>query len=142
MEKPTGARKKQAARQSRADDSAASRQGSTEGSQSDYRDIFHAVDAAILVHDIESGAVMDANRKACEIYGCNVEEIRQLIPGGWSSGDPPYTTEAALARIQQAASGEPQRFEWRATSAAGRAFWVEVSLNRTRIGGKDRVLAV
>src|SRR5689334_11935791 len=116
MEKQTGARKKQAARQSRTGDHAASKQGGTAQSQSDYRDIVHAVDSAILVHDIETGAVMDANQKACEIYGCDVEQIRQLIPEGWRSGDPPYTTEAALARIQQAAAGEPQRFEWRATN--------------------------
>ncbi len=142
MEKQTGARRKQTARQSRTGDHAASKQGRAAQSQSDYGDIFHAVDAAILVHDIESGAVMDANRKAGEIYGCDVEQIRQLIPEGWSSGDPPYTTEAALARIQQAAAGEPQHFEWRATNALGRAFWIEVSLKRTRIAGKDRVLAV
>src|SRR5690242_9352997 len=100
MEKRTRARKKQAAGQSQAGDHVTSRKGGAAESQSDYREIFHAVDAAILIHDIETGAVLDANRKACEIYGGNVEEIRQLIPESWSSGDPPYTTEAALARIE------------------------------------------
>jgi PAS domain S-box-containing protein len=108
----------------------------------DYREIFDAVDDAILIHDIETGAVLDVNQKTCEMYACTAEEARRLIPEGWSLGEPPCTSEAALARIQAAGKGEPQHFDWLAKDKAGRPFWVEVSLKRTHMGGKDRVLAV
>ncbi|HEY7913886.1 MAG TPA: PAS domain S-box protein [Blastocatellia bacterium] len=111
-------------------------------SEANYRAIFDAVDDAIMVHDIETGEVLDVNRKTCEMYACTAEEARKLITQGWSTGEAPYTAHDALDRIQRAASGEPQFFEWRAIDKTGRGFWVEVSLKRTRIGGKDRVLGV
>jgi PAS domain S-box-containing protein len=111
-------------------------------SEANYRAIFDAVDDAITVHDIDTGDVLDVNRKTCEMYACTAEEARQLIPEGWSTGEAPYTARAALERIQKAARGEPQFFEWQAKDKTGRRFWVEVSLKRTRIGGKDRVLGV
>ncbi len=100
------------------------------------------MDDAILVHDIETGAVLDVNQKTCEMFACTAEEIPQLIPEGWNSSDPPYKPEAALGRIQTAGRGEAQHFEWLAKAKTGRRFWVEVSLKRTHIGGQDRVLAV
>ncbi|HET9529327.1 MAG TPA: PAS domain S-box protein, partial [Blastocatellia bacterium] len=111
-------------------------------SEANYRAIFDAVDDAIMVHDIETGEVLDVNRKACELYACTAEEARKLVPQGWSTGEAPTTTRAALERIQKAAGGEPQFFEWQAKDKTGRKFWVEVSLKRTRIGGEDRVLGV
>jgi PAS domain S-box-containing protein len=108
----------------------------------DYREIFDAMDDAILVHDIETGSVIYVNQKTCEMYACNAEEVRRLIPESWSPGEAPYTAEAALEYIQNAARGEAQLFEWRAIDKKGRRFWVEVSLKPTRIGGKGRVLAV
>ena len=107
-----------------------------------YRAIFDAVDDAIMVHDMETGDILDVNKKTCEMYACTAEEARNLIPQGWSTGEAPYTTHAALERIQKAAEGEPQFFEWQAKDKTGRRFWVEVILKRTHIGGKDRVLGV
>jgi PAS domain S-box-containing protein len=111
-------------------------------SEANYRAIFDAVDDAIMVHDIETGEVLDVNRKTCEMYACTTEEARRLIPQGWSADEALYTTRTALERIQKAAMGEPQFFEWQAKDKTGCRFWVEVSLKRTRIGGKDRVLGV
>ncbi|OEU48639.1 MAG: hypothetical protein BA871_05390, partial [Desulfuromonadales bacterium C00003096] len=41
-----------------------------------------------------------------------------------------------------AAAGEPQVFEWRAKHKSGRLFWVEVSMRRAVVGGRDRLLVV
>lgn len=108
----------------------------------EYCEIFDTVDDAIMIHDVETGALLDVNQKTCEMYACSAEEARRFIPEGWSSGEAPYTSEAALERIRNAGKGEAQLFEWLARDKTGRRFWVEVSLKRTRIGGKDRVLAV
>jgi PAS domain S-box-containing protein len=142
MEKRTTPRKRRALSQSRGHDLKALGVGGAKEPETDYREIFDAMDDAILVHDIETGAVIYVNQKTCEMYACNAEEVRRLIPEGWSPSEAPYTAEAALEHIKNAARGEAQLFEWRAKDMTGRSFWVEVSLKRAHIGGKDRVLAV
>ena len=36
-----------------------------------YRELFENANDAILVHEVESGIILDCNRKACEVYGWN-----------------------------------------------------------------------
>lgn len=95
----------------------------------------------MFVHDIETGAILDANRKACELHGCTLEELKAIGVGGISDGTPPYDAEHAREYIRRATEGEPQRFEWLIRNRNGDRFWVEVSLHRVHILGKDRVLA-
>ncbi len=111
-------------------------------SEANYRTIFDAVDDAIFVHDIETSAIVDVNQKMCEMYGWTPEEARNLKPGSWGATWVPFKEEIVLQRIRKAAEGEPQLFEWQTEDKTGRRFWVEVSLKRACIGGKDRVLAV
>ena len=111
-------------------------------SESNYRTIFDAVDDAIFVHDIETGAIVDVNQKMCDMYGWTPEEARRLKPGNWGSTGTPFKGEIVLQRIREAAEGKPQLFEWRTEDKTGRTFWVEVSLKHALIAGKNRVLAV
>ncbi len=114
------------------------------GEQQDasYREIFDAANDAIFIYDIGSGAILDANRRMCELYGYPREEILGRAAGAFSSGEPPFTQENARERFLRAVAGEAQFFEWRVRNKAGEAFWVEVSLKRAAIGGCERVLAV
>jgi PAS domain S-box-containing protein len=111
-------------------------------SEANYRAIFDAANDAIFVHDIETGEILDVNRKMCEMYGHTAEEVRQLTVEDLSAGEPPYTDEVAQQLMKKAAEGEPQLFEWRAKDKSGRIFWVEVNLQRALIGRKDCLLAV
>ena len=106
-----------------------------------YREIFDRVNDAIFVHDIETGELVDVNRKACEMLGAPREEIRGLRVADFSAGEP-YTQTEAVSRIRRAATEGPQRFEWLAEDAEGEAFWMEVNLKRAPVRGTDRVLAV
>ena len=110
-------------------------------SEENYRTIFDAAADGIFVHDIETGQILDVNRRVCEMYGLTPEDARCLSAGMLSAGQPPYTAEEGLRRLRKAAEGEPQSFEWLARDTAGRLFWAEVTLKRVTIGGKDRVLA-
>ena len=111
-------------------------------SEASYRAIFDNANDAIFIHDAANGAILDANRKMEAMYGYTAEEARNLRVGEISSGQPPYTQDYALARIRQAAAGEPQMFDWLCKDKNGSVFWVEVSLKRGVIGGQDRVLAI
>jgi PAS domain-containing protein len=53
------------------------------------RNMFEVAEDALLVHDAETGAILDVNPKACEVYGYNRDELLRLDVGQWSSGIPP-----------------------------------------------------
>jgi PAS domain S-box-containing protein len=112
-------------------------------SEANYRAIFNAINDAILVHDVETGEVVDVNWRMFEMYGVSPAEVRQLTDNvDLSLGGPPYTAESASEWFKKAAKGEAQLFEWRAKDHSGRDFWVEVNLKRALISGQHRLLAV
>jgi PAS domain S-box-containing protein len=111
-------------------------------SEANYRAIFDTANDAIFVHEIETGAILDVNRKMTEMYGYTIEEAQQINVRIPSAEEPPYTQENAFRWMRKAVEGEPQLFEWKAKDKAGRIFWVEVNLKRVTLGGKDRLLAI
>lgn len=106
-----------------------------------YRTIFELASDAVFIHDVETGEILDANQKACEMHGCSLAELRALGTPGISDGHPPFDGDHAAEKLRLAASGEGQRFEWLVKHSSGTRFWVEVDLNRVRILGEDRILA-
>jgi len=111
-------------------------------SEATYQAIFNAANEGILVLDMDTGQVVDANATFCTVFGYTPEETRGLRVEEFSSGEAPYIQEDALRLIRQAARGEQQRFEWRAKSRDGRLLWIDVTLKRATIAGRDRVLAI
>lgn len=111
-------------------------------SEASYREIFDAANDAIFVHDPETGAILDANRRMCEMFGYSQGEVRKLSVDDLSSGEDPYTQAKALRWIKKVVKGKPEFFEWRARNKAGELFWAEVGLKRVVLAGKERVLAV
>jgi PAS domain S-box-containing protein len=111
-------------------------------SEENYRTIFEATNDAIFVYDMTTGTILDANQKMCEMYGVTREEVRQLQVADFSSGEPGYTQEEAHRQIAKAIEEGANVFEWHAKKKSGEFFWVEMSLNRTVLAGRERVLAV
>ena len=107
-----------------------------------YRAIFDFANDAILVHDIETGRILDVNQKMGELYGYSIDEARRLTVGDISSGEPPYSQQDAVHQIHRAATEGPQVFEWLCKKSSGELFPVEVNLKRATIGGRDRMLAI
>ena len=107
----------------------------------DYREIFEKVPAGLVVHDVETGEIVDANHHFCDRLGYDREEVIGMTVGEFSAGDPPYDAATGRSKIQAAADGEPQRFRWRDQTSDGETFPVEVVLEHTTIGGQERVLA-
>jgi PAS domain S-box-containing protein len=112
-----------------------------ETSEASYRAIFDASNDAIYVHDVETGAILDVNGRACELHGLSREA---LIGGGLSvlpGGDPPYSLDDVRRHLRAAASGERRVFEWPVPRPGAEPTWLEVALQRVNIGGTDRVLS-
>ncbi|AHG91648.1 PAS sensor protein [Gemmatirosa kalamazoonensis] len=110
-------------------------------SEENYRGIFENASDAMWMHDVDTGAFLEVNRAAEEIYGFTAEEQKAGGVPLISDNRPPYTPEASLEYLRRAAAGEPQRFEWLCRHKDGRPVWNEVRLRRVNIGGVDRVLA-
>lgn len=107
-----------------------------------YRPVFDVANDAIFIHDAVSGAIIDANPKACEMYGFTRDEILDVSVADLTVDEPPCTPTQATAFIEAAAAGVPQLFEWYAKDRQLRRFWVEVNLKRVTIDGEHRLLAI
>jgi PAS domain S-box-containing protein len=111
-------------------------------SEASYRAIFDAAEDAIFVHDVETGAILDVNLKACATFGYTREEFRRIDVGTLGTGEHPYTQEDAMALLARAYAGEQLSVEWHGKSRDGSLRWHEVFVKRVTIGGQERILAL
>jgi len=110
-------------------------------SEENYREIFNASQDALFIHDPKTGAILDVNQKACEMYKCSRKELINRSVGYFSFGENPYSQEDALSWIHKVSSEGPQTLEWQAKDNENKLFWVEVNLKHCIIRGNDRILA-
>jgi PAS domain S-box-containing protein len=106
-----------------------------------FRETFDSITEAILIHDAETGTVIDANRSACELYEV---ERGELIGGAaefLNSGERPYTADQALRMLAEATKRHAAPFEWHARTRTGRVFWAEISLRPALMGARRVVLS-
>ena len=107
-----------------------------------YHTIFEAVNDAIFVNAIDTGAILDLNNRACEMFCYSREEMMSLAVNDISAGYPPYSQKEILEFMKKADEGEPQMFEWLCKDKAERLFWTEINLKRAVVGGKYILLAI
>ncbi|MEE4638596.1 MAG: EAL domain-containing protein [Wenzhouxiangella sp.] len=106
--------------------------------ESRFQALFEQSPLAIMLHDVDSGEVLDANRAAWESYGLDsLASLQQRYL--WA--EPPYSEREALAHIRAAAEGRVQRFEWCSINAQGQPFWELVSVMPVVIEGRLRVFS-
>jgi PAS domain S-box-containing protein len=104
------------------------------------RMLFDAVNDAIFVHDLETGAILDVNARALEMYGYSRPEFLRMDVADLSEGLRPFSQAEAMAWIRKARREGPQVFEWRARHRSARTFWVEVNMRQAFIGAEERLL--
>lgn len=111
-------------------------------SEASYRAIFDSAEDAIFVHDVDTGAIVDANPKACAVFGYTIDELRHADLTTLGSGVHPYAGDDAANLLARAAAGEELRVEWHARHKDGSLHWLEVVGKRVTIGGRDRILSL
>jgi PAS domain S-box-containing protein len=112
-----------------------------EGGGSLYRAVFDAAEESMLVCDLDTGAIVDANARACERSGYARAELIGRTPAVLASGLPPCTEADALHHIARARQGESPRFEWQRRNKDGSLHWDEVCLQVVSLAGRPRLLA-
>ncbi len=111
-------------------------------SEASYRAIFDAAEDAFFVNELNTGAIVDANPKACAAFGFTREELKGVNIGALGSGDAPYTQAEAMRLFARAVAGEEIHIEWHARRKDGSLHWLEVFAKRVTIGGQDRILVL
>ncbi|MFC7133689.1 MULTISPECIES: PAS domain S-box protein [Salinibaculum] len=110
--------------------------------ETNYREIFEKATDGIVVHDPETGEVLDANQRYCEMNGYSREEVVGMSVADISCNEQPYTGAEGRERIHDAVDGDPQVFEWVNETKSGDRLPLEVHLKQTTLGGQERVLAL
>jgi len=105
-----------------------------------FRALFELANDAIIVHDVETLAILDVNQKFIELYGYSIEEAHGLTIEDLSSGIPPYTHRSAIHWIRRARRSGAQSLEWQAKDKSGRLFWIDLSMRVAAIGGQECLL--
>ncbi|HUR81845.1 MAG TPA: ATP-binding protein [Thermoanaerobaculia bacterium] len=101
--------------------------------------IFDAVNDAIVVRNLRTGALVDANRGACEMLGLTREQLFDVGLGGMSSGEDGFDMATAAA-VMRDPLNTGTLHEWRVRHRDGHAFWIEANLRHAEIGGEHHVI--
>ena len=110
-------------------------------SEERFRTIFNSVNDGILVCDASTEEFIDANQRACDMFGYPLGEVLGKKIDYLSSGVSPYTQSAASEWIRKARSDGPQILEWCCKHRNGNLFWVEISIRMAAFGAGEVVLA-
>ncbi|WP_276260311.1 PAS domain S-box protein [Haloglomus litoreum] len=106
-----------------------------------YREVFENVSDGLVVHEPDTGEIVDVNERFCEMNGYDRSElVGEDITLVTAPGEA-YDEAAAQAKIEQARREGMQLFEWRNQRHDGETYPVEVHLAVVELDGYERVLA-
>jgi PAS domain S-box-containing protein len=108
-----------------------------------YIALFQAANSAIFIMD--NDRFIDFNPKTLEMFRCNADQITRHHPWELSPEIQPdgiSSRQKAMEKIDLAANGFPQFFEWQHCRRDGTHFDSEVSLNRVELSGKIYIQAI
>jgi len=111
-------------------------------SEEKYSTIFNAVNDAIIVLDAEKHIVIDINKQAYELFGFTRDEFVNDPFNFISDVEGGYGKELVIKYINEAQSGKPVVFEWKAKNKRGKIFWIEVQFKMVQIGLSALLMAI
>jgi len=107
-----------------------------------YKTIFESSNDVIMIHEVETGRVVEVNGRISDVYGYSPDEIELMTPENMCETKPPYTAAGAVRKIKETVEKGELFFEWLVRKKNGRLFWVEVYLRHCMLNGVPRILAV
>jgi diguanylate cyclase (GGDEF)-like protein/PAS domain S-box-containing protein len=110
--------------------------------QANYQAIFSSVNDGIIIYDTEGLNIIEANQKACEIFGRSKDDLLLTTLHDFGTGESPYTQKESLTWFQKAIQGETPLYDWKIKNFHGKYLDLEVSLKHALLGGKWRMLTV
>ena len=111
-------------------------------SEQRFRTIFENIRDAILLVEMPGGTVVEANPRAGALFGQERADLAGTDTAALAAGEAPYDAAHWAERLSRAADGGLEFFPWQARHGDGSLFWVEITLLRATIDGRDRLLLV
>lgn len=111
-------------------------------SEENYRTIFDSANDAIIVADINTYEIVNANSRACEMFCYPQEEMTGLSLETASVNSVQYPIKKLRQNFMNAADDGPQVFEWNVKDKFARGFWVEINVRRAIIIGRYQLLLI
>lgn len=109
-----------------------------EASERLFRSLFVDSPLPIIIHDKDTGEIIDANPRAYRKYGfTSSEELKK--DQFWY--ETPYSLQNPSSVIKKAYDKGSYKFEWCRSDGCGKRYWDEVHLSPVSIAGKDGVIA-
>ncbi|WMW24942.1 PAS domain S-box protein [Methanolobus sediminis] len=109
-----------------------------QNSEEQYWSLFTEIPISTMIHDKDSGEIIDANPAAYTSLGySSFEELN--ANGVWY--EPPYSLADAQKLIHKALSEGPQEFEWLHKKKDGDFVWLYIRLSPVIINGVQRVMS-
>ena len=105
-----------------------------------YRELFENVGDGLVVHEPETGEILDVNERFCEMNGYDRAELVGEEIGLVTAPGEAHDETVAREMIERARREGTQLFEWRNQRRDGETFPVEVQLAVVRLDGTERVL--
>ena len=103
-----------------------------------FTSLFMNSPVSILIHDKETGEIVEANQKAYSLYGISKFEdfnFKEIM------GESPYSFKEAKELMNKATTDGPQDFEWQSKRKDGRILWEKVNLKLVNYNGIERIMA-
>ncbi|MCX8124487.1 MAG: PAS domain S-box protein, partial [Spirochaetes bacterium] len=107
-----------------------------------YHDIYETVPYAIFLHDVHTGAVLDVNVAATELFGYTRDELMTENPSIAYPHATEFTLVNAMKHLEQAVVNGVHTFEWSAYKKTGELMWLKVHLTMVTISGQKQIMAV
>ncbi|MEF8783413.1 MAG: PAS domain S-box protein [Haloarculaceae archaeon] len=106
-----------------------------------YREVFENVSDGLVVHEPDTGEMLDVNEQLCEMTGYSRDELVGETVDTVTADDWEHSYERAKQLIQRVRDDGTQLFEWREQHKNGHTYPVEVHLSLVELHGEERVLA-
>ncbi|WP_166668745.1 diguanylate cyclase [Thiohalophilus thiocyanatoxydans] len=108
-----------------------------------FQALFDNAAMSVMVHDRDTGEVIQANNRALKQYG--VESVSALHQATFGASDfwaeSPYSLADMQNWFARVREQGPQHFEWLTYHSGGDAHWDEVFLQPVQIGGIPRIIS-
>jgi PAS domain S-box-containing protein len=112
-------------------------------SEKNYQAVFNGVSDAIVVIDMKTLNLLDANDWFMKVRNITREQVKKVnVADFGKKGEEGFEPEDAVRQVKAAIARGSHVFDWKETKKGGRAVWTQISLRRTMIGGRDCLLGI
>lgn len=107
-------------------------------SEIQYRNMYDNAPISIIIHDYDTGKMIDANMEALKMLGLtSFSQLATLDP--WC--EKPYDVVSAKQYMERVKTEEYVEFEWKNKRQDGSEFYCNIRLNKIMVDGKEAIMS-